>query len=51
MKKLLIIPAFNEAKNLPKLIAEIKEKAPDYDYVIINDGSTDDTKKYVKNII
>ena len=45
MKKLLIIPAFNEAKNLPKLITEIKEKAPDYDYVIINDGSTDDTKK------
>lgn len=48
MKKLLIIPAFNEAKNLPKLITEIKEKAPDYDYVIINDGSTDDTKKICK---
>ncbi len=44
LKKLLIIPAFNESQTLPSLIEEIKAKAPDYDYVIVNDGSTDDTK-------
>lgn len=43
MKKLLIIPAYNEAKNLSDLINEIKMTAPDYDYVIINDGSRDNT--------
>ena len=45
MKKLLIIPAFNEAKSLPMLVEEIRSKAPSYDYVIINDGSTDDTRE------
>ncbi len=43
MKCLLIIPAYNEAENLVNLVKEIKEKAPSFDYVIINDGSTDDT--------
>jgi len=42
-KKLIIIPAYNESGNLPVLVDEIKRKAPGYDYVIINDGSTDRT--------
>jgi glycosyltransferase involved in cell wall biosynthesis len=40
---LLIIPAFNESGNLPQLIGEIRRHCPDYDFVIINDSSTDDT--------
>lgn len=43
MKKLVIIPAFNEEGNLEKAIKDIKENAPDFDYVIINDCSTDGT--------
>lgn len=43
MRMLLIIPAFNEAGNIPILVDEIARQAPDYDYIIINDGSTDDT--------
>lgn len=43
MKKLVIIPAFNEEKSLEKTIKDIKENAPEFDYVIINDCSTDDT--------
>lgn len=43
MKKLVIIPAFNEEGNLKKTINDIKQNAPDFDYVIINDCSTDDT--------
>lgn len=43
MKKLVIIPAFNEEGNLKKTIRDIKENAPDFDYVVINDCSTDDT--------
>jgi len=44
-KKILIIPAYNEEDNLVSLIADIKQFAPDFDYVIINDCSTDDTLK------
>lgn len=44
MKKLIIIPAYNEAENLPKLIFSIKTILPEFDYVIINDGSTDNTR-------
>lgn len=44
MKKLIIIPAYNEAENLPKLISGIKSMLPEFDYVIINDGSTDNTR-------
>ena len=43
MKKLVIIPAFNEEGNLEKTIDDIRENAPDFDYVIINDCSTDNT--------
>jgi len=45
MKKLLIIPAYNEADNLIDLIKEIQTKAPSYDYIIVNDGSKDHTVK------
>lgn len=43
MKKLVIIPAFNEEGNLEKTIRDIQENAPGFDYVIINDCSTDGT--------
>lgn len=43
MKKLVIIPAFNEEGNLSKTIRDIQENAPEFDYVIINDCSTDGT--------
>lgn len=43
MKKLVIIPAFNEEGNLEKTIEDIRKNSPDFDYVIINDCSTDGT--------
>ncbi|NCA99386.1 MAG: glycosyltransferase [Clostridia bacterium] len=49
MKRIFIIPAFNEAEILPSLIAEVREKAPDFDYVIINDGSTDLTREVCRD--
>lgn len=45
MRKLIIIPAFNEAGSLPTLIANIKKLNEEYDYIIINDGSSDGTKQ------
>lgn len=43
MKKLIIIPAYNESSNIERTIAAIKKDAPDFDYVIINDCSKDNT--------
>lgn len=45
MKKLIIIPAYNEAKNIEKTIDAITKKAKDFDYIIINDCSSDETLK------
>ena len=44
MKKLIIIPAYNESECIEATIHDIIENAPDFDYVIINDCSTDDTR-------
>ena len=43
MKKLVIIPAYNECGSILKAVDDIKMHAPDFDYVVINDCSTDET--------
>lgn len=45
MKKLIIIPAYNESENIVNTVNDIKAKAPEFDYVIINDCSKDNTKE------
>ncbi len=40
---LIIIPAFNEEKNIGAVITEVHEKAPGCDIIVINDRSTDKT--------
>lgn len=44
MKVLIIIPAYNEELNICKEINEITQKAPEYDYLIVNDCSNDSTE-------
>ena len=43
MRKLVIIPAYNEQGGIKKTVQDIQAHAPDFDYVVINDCSTDDT--------
>lgn len=50
MKKIIIIPAYNESESIRSTIEEIKEKAVEFDYIIINDCSTDDTKKICEDM-
>ena len=45
IKKLIIIPAYNEAENIESTVKNIESSAPGFDYVIINDCSTDITKE------
>lgn len=45
LKKLIIIPAYNEECNIEKTVMSIERNARDFDYVVINDCSTDKTKQ------
>lgn len=45
MKVLIIIPAFNEAGNIEKVVDNLIENYPQYDYVVVNDCSLDQTKE------
>ena len=45
MKVLIIIPAYNEEKNLKRVIDRLQQVCPQFDYVIVNDGSTDGTEQ------
>ena len=48
MKTLIVIPAYNEALNIVKTVNDIKLNAPDVDYVVVNDGSKDNTLEVLK---
>ena len=43
MKTLLIIPAYNEEENIEAVVDNLIINYPQYDYVVINDCSTDST--------
>ena len=45
MKKIIIIPAYNEEENIERTVNAIHKSAQGFDYVIINDCSTDNTRK------
>jgi len=42
-KILIIIPAYNEGKGIGKVLHHVREMNPDYDVVVVNDGSRDNT--------
>lgn len=46
---LIIIPAYNEEDNIVAVVEEITANFPQYDYIVINDGSTDATRKVCAN--
>ena len=43
MKLLIIVPAYNESENIVRVIEELRDTVPQYDYVVVNDGSWDST--------
>lgn len=42
-KLLILIPAYNEAENIERVVENLKENHSEYDYVVVNDGSKDKT--------
>lgn len=48
MKILIIVPAYNEELNIVNTVKDICENAPGIDYIVINDGSHDNTCTVLK---
>lgn len=48
MKTLVVIPAYNEALNIEKTVHDLEINATDVDYVVVNDGSKDNTLEVLK---
>lgn len=43
MKILIIIPAYNEELNIERVVDNLIKNYPQYDYIVVNDGSKDST--------
>ncbi len=47
-KRLVIIPAYNEAGCIVNTVRDIQEKAPSFDHLVVNDCSRDDTQRLLE---
>ncbi len=43
MRKAAIVPAFNEARSIAGVVAELQASHPEFEIVVVDDGSTDET--------
>ena len=50
MKKLVIIPTYNEIENIEKIIRKVFSLADEFHVIIIDDGSPDGTANAVKQL-
>lgn len=50
MNCLIIIPAYNEEESIGKVIRGLRAECPDYDLLVVNDGSTDSTARIVEEL-
>ena len=49
-KRLVILPTYNEAENIPVLIPRIFKYLPDCTVLVIDDGSPDRTAEIAKSL-
>ncbi len=50
-KVLVIIPTYNEAENITKILPAVIKQAPEIDVLVIDDGSPDGTAQLVKSMM
>lgn len=48
-RTLVLVPAWNESRNVGTTVREIRAASPQYDVVVIDDGSSDDTAEVARD--
>lgn len=48
-RRLVIIPAYNEARSLRDVLREVRAGAPGFDLLVVNDGSADETASVARS--
>ena len=51
MRKLIIIPTYNERENIEAMVAKVFSLAGDYSLLVVDDGSPDGTAEIVRNLM
>jgi len=46
----IVIPCYNEAESLPELINQLKKLHSQFDFILIDNGSTDNTQEFLNSI-
>ena len=46
----IVLPAYNEEKGLEYLLPDLKNLYPDYEILVIDDGSTDSINRHLQQI-
>ena len=49
MKILIIIPAYNEGPRIGEVVRQVRDAVPDYDVLVIDDGSRDETSQAARS--
>lgn len=49
-KLLIVIPAYNEEESIVSVVEELTTHYPQYDYVVVNDGSRDKTAAVLRKV-
>jgi glycosyltransferase involved in cell wall biosynthesis len=48
MRGLVIVPAYNEAPNLPRVLGALRREVPSWDICVVDDGSSDATSQVAR---
>ena len=51
MRILIVIPAYNEQENIERVVDDLIQNYPQYDYLVVNDGSKDRTAAICRETI